>query len=60
MNSDNFKEVQIMARGKSFDHKKKDHPGKFPKGSEMKEPKNVTHEEEYLVTKEAFKNRIEE
>ncbi|MFC4320030.1 hypothetical protein [Litchfieldia salsa] len=49
-----------MGRGKSFDHKKKDHPGKFPKSSEMKEPKNVEHEEEFLVTKEAFKNRIEE
>ncbi|WP_169891252.1 hypothetical protein [Litchfieldia alkalitelluris] len=49
-----------MARGKSFDHKKKGHPGPLPEAAEMKEPKNVTHEEEYLVTKEAFKNRIEE
>ncbi|MBD8069548.1 hypothetical protein [Bacillus sp. PS06] len=48
-----------MSRGKSFERKKKGHPGVLPKGSEMKESKHVPEEEEYLVTKEAFKNRTE-
>ncbi|MFA9559154.1 hypothetical protein ACERII_17740 [Evansella sp. AB-rgal1] len=48
-----------MARGKSLNHKKKSHPGAFPKGSEEKEAKERTSEiEEYLGTHEAFKNRI--
>ena len=49
-----------MATGKSFNHKRKGHPGAFPKGSEMKEPKNNIKEEGYLVEKEAFRNRVTE
>ncbi|WP_202595338.1 hypothetical protein [Halalkalibacter okhensis] len=49
-----------MATGKSFNHKKKGHPGAFPKGSEMKKSKNNIEEDEYLVTKEAFRNRVTE
>jgi len=49
-----------MGRGKSLNHKKKSHPGEFPKGSEMKAPKNNIKEEGYIVTAEAFKNRVEE
>lgn len=50
-----------MARGKEFNHKKKGHPGPLPKSSE----KANTHledppgDEEFLVVREAFKNRIE-
>ncbi|WP_227938179.1 hypothetical protein [Alkalihalobacillus deserti] len=48
-----------MATGKSFNHKRKSHPGAFPKGSEMKKTKNNNiEEEEYLVTKESFRNRV--
>ena len=49
-----------MARGKSLNHKRKSHPGEFPKTAEMKSSKNVSHEEGYTVTDEAFKNRIPE
>ncbi|WP_332694311.1 hypothetical protein [Halalkalibacter lacteus] len=49
-----------MATGKSFNHKRKSHPGAFPKGSEKKKSKNNIEEEGYLVTKEAFRNRVTE
>ncbi|MDQ0254796.1 hypothetical protein J2S74_002175 [Evansella vedderi] len=49
-----------MARGKSFNHKRKSHPGDFPKGSERVESKKEERSEieEYLGTHEAFKNRV--
>ncbi|UCZ51528.1 hypothetical protein LGQ02_11660 [Bacillus shivajii] len=47
-----------MGRGKSLNHKKKSHPGDFPKGSERQKSKHNSHEKEYLVTDEAFKNRV--
>ncbi|WP_209124888.1 hypothetical protein [Alkalihalobacillus sp. BA299] len=50
-----------MARGKSLNHKKKSHPGEFPKNSEMKKSKvESSGDDGYLVTKEAFKNRFPE
>ncbi|GAE26779.1 hypothetical protein JCM9140_2875 [Halalkalibacter wakoensis JCM 9140] len=49
-----------MATGKSFNHKRKGHPGAFPKGSEERQPKHNIEEEGYLVEKEAFKNRVTE
>lgn len=50
-----------MARGEHFNHKKKNHPGEFPKGT-MKEKKSegAPGDEEFLVVREAFKNRVEE
>lgn len=49
-----------MGRGKSFNHKKKGHPGEFPKGSEEVEAKKHTKDREFLVTHEAYKNRVSE
>ncbi|MFV8828904.1 hypothetical protein [Alkalihalobacterium sp. APHAB7] len=50
-----------MARGKSLNHKKKSHPGEFPKHGEQKEPKiESSGDDGYLVEKEAFKNRLPE
>ncbi|WP_251555268.1 hypothetical protein [Neobacillus muris] len=50
-----------MARGEHFDHKKKNHPGKFPKDSlTKKHTKEAIGDEEFIVVQEAFKNRIEE
>ncbi|MCD8511390.1 MAG: hypothetical protein LRY73_17020 [Bacillus sp. (in: Bacteria)] len=49
-----------MATGKSFNHKRKSHPGNFPKGSERKEAKDRKEEEGYISTHEAFKNRVTE
>ncbi|GAA0342047.1 hypothetical protein GCM10008967_35560 [Bacillus carboniphilus] len=50
-----------MARGKSFDHKKKGHPGPFPQGSQVEKHNTEAQEdEELLVVQEAFKNRVEE
>ncbi len=56
----NFKGGVVLATGKSFNHKRKSHPGAFPKGSEKKKSKNNIEEEGYLVTKEAFRNRVTE
>lgn len=50
----------LMATGKSFNHKRKGHPGAFPKGSENVKPKNNIEEEGYLVWKEAYKNSVSE
>ncbi|GIN39110.1 MULTISPECIES: hypothetical protein [Heyndrickxia] len=50
-----------MARGNQFNHKKKGHPGNFPKNSiTEKKTKEAIGDEEFIVTQEAFKNRIEE
>lgn len=49
-----------MGRGKNFDHKKKDHPGEFPKDTlTEKHTKEAIGDEEFLVVREAFKNRVE-
>ena len=49
-----------MARGKSFNHKRKSHPGNFPLHAETGGNKEQhTNREEYIVTKEAFKNRLD-
>ncbi|QCJ41488.1 hypothetical protein FAY30_06015 [Bacillus sp. S3] len=50
-----------MARGEHFEHKKKNHPGNFPNNTlTEKKGKEAIGDEEFLVTREAFKNRIEE
>jgi hypothetical protein len=50
-----------MARGKSFNHKLKSHPGEFPQNSiTEKHQKERIEDEEFIVTQEAFKNRVEE
>lgn len=50
-----------MARGEHFNHKKKNHPGEFPKNSVAeKKSEGAPGDEEFLVTQEAFKNRVEE
>lgn len=50
----------IVARGKSFDHKRKNHPGDFPKdGLTEKHGTEAQEDEEFLVVQEAFKNRVE-
>ncbi len=49
-----------MARGKNFEHKKKGHPGELPQSGKMVKGKNNPEEAEYLVTQEAFKNRMAE
>ncbi|MGG4505156.1 hypothetical protein ABEP00_08375 [Heyndrickxia sporothermodurans] len=50
-----------MARGTSFNHKKKGHPGNFPQNSlTEKHSKEAIGDEEFIVTREAFKNRVEE
>ncbi|MBI0579239.1 hypothetical protein IEC97_17855 [Neobacillus cucumis] len=50
-----------MARGEHFNHKKKNHPGDFPKNSlTEKHTREVIEDEELIVTQEAFKNRVEE
>lgn len=55
------KEVETMGRGKGFDHKKKGHPGDFPKGTLVERHTTEAQEdEELLVVQEAFKNRIED
>lgn len=57
----NTKGVFILARGEHFDHKKKNHPGDFPKNSVTeKHTKERIEDEELIVTQEAFKNRVEE
>jgi hypothetical protein len=48
-----------MSRGKSFDHKKKGHPGNFSKlDSNEKTHTRQTEQLEDIVTHEAFKNRV--
>lgn len=51
-----------MARGKSFESKKKGHPGNFPQNSapEGKHSEDPAGDEELIVTQEAFKNRVDE
>jgi hypothetical protein len=50
-----------MARGTEFNHKKKGHPGEFPKNSVTERHTTEAQEdEELIVVQEAFKNRIEE
>ncbi|WP_187367022.1 hypothetical protein [Bacillus andreraoultii] len=50
-----------MARGKSFNHKKKNHPGNHPNrdGYVEKRQKEAIGDEELIVTQEQFKNRIQ-
>jgi hypothetical protein len=53
--------VLILARGEHFNHKNKNHPGEFPKNTQTeKHAKQAIGDEEFLVTQEAFKNRLEE
>ena len=48
-----------MSRGISFNHKKKGHPGELPHHAETGGNHEIHEtEEEYIVTKEAFKNRV--
>lgn len=55
------KGVLSLARGEHFEHKKKNHPGNFPKNSlTEKHSKDAIGDEEFLVVREAFKNRVEE
>ncbi|WP_462409972.1 hypothetical protein [Neobacillus sp. Marseille-QA0830] len=50
-----------MARGEHFNHKNKNHPGKFPKDNMTeKHAKEAIGDEEFIVVQEAFKNRLEE
>ncbi|MED3561824.1 MULTISPECIES: hypothetical protein [Bacillus] len=57
----NTKGVLNLARGEHFNHKKKNHPGDFPKNSlTAKHTREVIEDEELIVTQEAFKNRVEE
>lgn len=49
-----------MGRGKGFKHKKKNHPGDFPKDTlTERHSKDAIGDEEFIVVQEAFKNRIE-
>ena len=49
-----------MARGKGFNHKRKSHPGNFPHHAETGgNHEQHTNHEQYIVTKEAFKNRTD-
>lgn len=53
------KGVVKLGRGKSFEHKKKSHPGNFPDNSlTEKHSKERIGDEEFLVVREAFKNRV--
>jgi hypothetical protein len=55
------KGVLNLARGEHFNHKKKNHPGKFPKDTlTEKSSKEAIGDEELIVVQEAFKNRVEE
>jgi hypothetical protein len=54
------KGVLNLARGEHFEHKKKNHPGNFPKDTlTEKHGKEAVGDEEFLVVREAFKNRVE-
>lgn len=49
-----------MSRGKSFDHKKKGHPGKLPDNAQV-EGKDYSHPMKDVAdfaTYEAYKNRV--
>jgi hypothetical protein len=49
-----------LARGEHFNHKKKSHPGEFPKDTlTERHSKDAIGDEEFLVVREAFKNRVE-
>lgn len=55
------KGVLSLSRGVHFNHKRKNHPGNFPDNSlTEKHVKEAVGDEEFIVTREAFKNRIEE
>jgi hypothetical protein len=55
------KGVLNLARGEHFEHKKKNHPGKFPQDSlTEKHVKEAVGDEEFIVVQEAFKNRVED
>jgi hypothetical protein len=55
-----MKGVFHMARGKSFEAKKKRHPGSFPKNSTTEQhTEKPPGDEELIVTQEAFKNRVD-
>ncbi|WP_199484554.1 hypothetical protein [Peribacillus glennii] len=50
-----------MSRGEHFNHKKKGHPGEFPKNSIAQEKEHIgEHEEPDMVPLEAYKNRTGE
>ncbi|WP_211211489.1 hypothetical protein [Heyndrickxia acidiproducens] len=51
-----------MARGKQFNHKRKGHPGEFPKGQivEAKPIEENAYDNVQIIPHEAFKNRIVE
>lgn len=50
-----------MGRGEHFNHKNKNHPGNFPKNSlTEKHSQEAIRDEEFIVTQEAFKNRLTE
>lgn len=55
-----MKGVEIVGRGKSFEHKKKGHPGNLPsKGQQVQNhSREKIGDEEFIVVQEAFKNRI--
>jgi hypothetical protein len=56
----NKKGASIMSRGKSFNHKKKGHPGNFPEHTLVeRHSKDAIGDEEFLNVREAFKNRVE-
>jgi len=50
-----------MGRGKHFNHKKKGHEPTRPEGSivHKQRDENREKENEWIVTEEAFKNRVE-
>jgi hypothetical protein len=53
------KGVVKLGRGKSFEHKNKNHPGNFPENSlTEKHSKEKIGDEELIVVQEAFKNRV--
>ncbi len=50
----------VLARGEHFNHKKKGHPGNLPKDNQTeRHSKDAIGDEEFLVVREAFKNRVE-
>ena len=51
--------MSILGRGKSFEHKTKSHPGNLPQNRiTEKHSKERIGDEELLVVREAFKNRV--
>lgn len=49
-----------LGRGKSFEHKKKGHPGNLPDNRiTEKHSKERIGDEEFIVVQEAFKNRVD-